>query len=86
MMSFLGRLKQSKELKFYRERFSSMVFEIKRNFTIIREMKDKYEQVIQLVYELTKEHSEKEFNDKFEAYDILDDVLNYVYERVLEKI
>lgn len=49
-------------------------------------MKEKYEQVVQLVYELTKEHAEKEFNDKFEAYDILDNVLNYVYERVLEKI
>jgi len=57
-----------------------------RNFLIIGEMKDKYEQVIQLVFELTKEHSETEHNDKFEAYDILDNVLNYVYERVLEKI
>jgi len=49
-------------------------------------MKEKYEQVIQLVYELTKEHSETEHNDKFEAYDILDNVLEYIHERVMQKI
>ena len=49
-------------------------------------MKVKYEQVIQLVFELAKEHSETEHNDKFEAYDILDNVLEYIHARVMQKI
>jgi len=49
-------------------------------------MREKYEQVIELIYELTKEHCETEHNDKFDAYDILDNVLVYVHERVIQKI
>jgi hypothetical protein len=49
-------------------------------------MKDKYEQVIKLVYEITKEHSEKEPVGGMEMLEVLDNVLEYIKEKTLKQI
>ena len=49
-------------------------------------MKDKYEQVISLVYDITKEHSEKEPIDGVGVFSILEDVLEYVQDQVSKNI
>lgn len=49
-------------------------------------MKDKYEQVISLVYDITKEHSEKEPIDGVGVFSILEDVLEYVQDQVSKSI
>ena len=52
----------------------------------MRRMKDKYEQVISLVYDITKEHSEKEPIDGVGVFSILEDVLEYVQDQVSKSI
>ena len=49
-------------------------------------MKDKYEQVIKLVYEITKEHSEKEPVGGMEMLEVLDNVLEYIKEKTLKQV
>lgn len=49
-------------------------------------MKDKYEQVIGLVYDITKEHAEKEPIGGMEMLEVLDNVLEYIKEKTLKEI
>jgi len=49
-------------------------------------MKEKYEEAIKLIYDITKEHSEKEPIDGVGVYDILDNVLEHIQDRVAKNI
>ena len=49
-------------------------------------MKEKYEEAIKLIYDITKEHSEKEPIDGKGVYDILENVLEYIQDCVAKNI
>lgn len=51
----------------------------------MRWMKDKYEQVIELVYDITKHHV-KEGGLNGDAFAVLEDVLEYVQDQVSKNI
>lgn len=50
------------------------------------EMKEKYEEAVKLIYDITKEHSEKEPIDGVGVYTILEDVLEHIQDRVAKSI
>ena len=51
----------------------------------MRRMKDKYEQVIGLVYEITKQHTEDGAMSG-DVFAVLEDVLEYVQDKVSKNI
>ncbi len=49
-------------------------------------MKDKYDRAINLIYNITKEHSQKEPIGGMEILEVLDCVLEYIKEKTLKQI